>query len=419
MIQKPKGTMDIYGEDAKKWIYIQHLIHELCDKYNYTYIKTPTFEATELFHRGVGESTDIITKETYDFIDRGNRSMTLKPEGTAGVVRSFIENKMFANPVQPTKMYYIGSSFRYERPQSGRLREHTQFGVEVLGTDNPMADAEIISIAVNLYQLLGLKGIKVEINSLGDEVSRTKYKQALTSYFKPQIDKLCDDCQRRIDQNPLRILDCKVDAENELMKKAPKTLEYLNDDSKQRFEIVKESLEALEIDYEVVPTLVRGLDYYSHTVFEIKADIEGFGAQNTLCGGGCYNNLVSSLGGPEVAGAGFGMGLERLLLALKTEDIDLLKNNRLDLFIINLAKDNDEIISLCQTIRLNGYRVEIDYLNKNLKGQFKQVERLNPRYFIVIGDDELKEGYVTIKDNDTKEEEKIEIDSIISYLDMR
>lgn len=419
MLQKPKGTMDIYGKDAKKWIYIQHLIHELCEKYNYTYIKTPTFEASELFHRGVGESTDIITKETYDFIDRGDRAMTLKPEGTAGVVRSFIENKMFANPIQPVKMYYIGSAFRYERPQSGRLREHTQFGVEVLGSDNPMVDVEIISIAVNLYQLLGLKGVKVKINSLGDEESRHEYKEALINYFKPCINKLCSDCQQRINKNPLRVLDCKVDCENELMLKAPKTIDYLNEDSKQRFEMVKEYLETLEIDYEVDPNLVRGLDYYSHTVFEIQADIEGFGSQNTLCGGGRYNNLVSTLGGPDVAGAGFGMGLERLMLALEKEEIDITKNDRLDLFIVNLCEDSDEILRLCQNIRLNGYSVEIDYLSKNLKGQFKQVERLNPRYFIVIGDDELKSGYVSIKDNDTKEEEEIEIDNIIGYLDVR
>lgn len=419
MLQKPKGTADLYGSAGKKFIYIQNIINELMDKYNYEYIKTPTFEVSELFHRGVGETTDIVTKETYDFKDRGDRSMTLRPEGTAGVVRSFIENKMYAEAVQPVKLYYYSSAFRYERPQSGRLREHTQFGVEVLGTDNPMADAEIISIAVNLFKMLGLKGVVVKINSLGDNESRIEYKKALINHFKPRINELCEDCQIRIEKNPLRVLDCKFDANHELMKSAPKTIDYLNEESKNRFNHVKEYLDALEIDYKVDPNIVRGLDYYSHTVFEIQAEIEGFGSQNTLCGGGRYNNLVESLDGPSTPGLGFGMGLERLILALEAEDTKLGINERLDLFVANLSVEPEEVFAIVQSIRLSGYKVETDYLNKNLKGQFKEIERLNPRFFTIIGDDELKSGLVKIKDNDTKEEKEIGIYDIIDFLDIR
>ncbi|MDD3048474.1 MAG: histidine--tRNA ligase [Bacilli bacterium] len=419
MISKPKGTSDMYGKEGKKFIYIKSLINEICEKYNYQYIKTPTFEATELFHRGVGDTTDIVTKETYDFIDRGDRKMTLRPEGTAGVIRSFIENKMYGDSIQPVKLYYFSSAFRYERPQSGRLREHTQFGVEVLGSDNPMIDAEIISIAVNLYMMLGLKGIKVKINSLGDTESRLKYKEALINYFKPHINELCDDCKNRLEKNPLRILDCKVDAANKIITSAPKMIDYLNEDSMNRFNDVKAYLEALEIDYEEDSNLVRGLDYYSHTVFEIQATIKGFGSQNTLCGGGRYNNLVESLDGPNTPGMGFGMGLERLLLALEAEDIELLHNDRVDLFVINLATDKKEVFKIVQNLRISGFKVETDYFEKNLKGQFKEVERINSRYLVVIGDDELKTKEVKVKDNDTKEEETVSIDYIVDYLDVR
>ena len=419
MIQKPKGTMDLYGDSGRNFIYLQNLINDLCEKYNYEYIKVPMFEASELFHRGVGETTDIVTKETYDFVDRGNRNMTLRPEGTAGVIRSFIENKMYASPNQPVKLYYIGSNFRYERPQYGRLREHTQFGVEVLGTDDEMVDAEIISIAVNLFKIIGLKEVVVKINSLGDTESRENYKEALINHFKPRIDELCDDCILRLEKNPLRVLDCKIDASHELMKTAPKTIDYLNSMSKERFSKVQDYLDALEIEYVVDTNLVRGLDYYSHTVFEIQASIEGFGSQNTICGGGRYNNLVESLGGPSTPGMGFGMGLERLLLALEKEQINLTSEERLDLYIANISSEREEVFAIVESLRLSGFRVETDYLNKNLKGQFKSIERLNPKYFIIIGDDELKSGQVRIKDNDTKEEENIGIYDIIDYLSVR
>ena len=271
MIQKPKGTYDVYGDKSKKILYLENLIKNLMETYNYNYVRTPLFESSELFHRGVGETTDIVTKETYDFIDRGNRNMTLRPEGTAGVVRSFIENKMYAEVTQPVKCWYYGPMYRYERPQSGRFREFYQFGCEVFGSDNALIDAEIISIPVNFYRLLGLKGIKVNINSLGDRQSRENYRNALIEYFKPHIDDLCEDCKCRFEKNPLRILDCKIDGSKEIMANAPKTIDFLNEESRKHFEDVKKYLDSLEIDYEVNTNLVRGLDYYTHTVFEVEA----------------------------------------------------------------------------------------------------------------------------------------------------
>ena len=419
MIQKPKGTKDIFGLEGKQFIYLQNLISDICDKYNYNFIKTPTYEHTELFHRSVGETTDIVTKETYDFKDRSDREITLKPEGTAGVIRSFIENKMYANSEQPVKLYYFSSAFRYERPQSGRLREHTQFGVEVLGNDNPLIDAEIISLAVNILKVIGLKNVIVKINSLGDSESRKLYNKKLVDYFKPRINELCEDCQKRLNKNPLRILDCKVDINHELMIKCPKVSEYLNEDSVIRFNKVKEYLDALEIDYEVDNNLVRGLDYYCHTVFEIQADIDGFGSQNTICGGGRYNNLVESLDGPETPGMGFGMGLERLILAINCEEINLFKNDRIDLYVANLSEEPEEVYSIIDSLRMQGYKIETDYQNRKLTNQFKSIDRLNPKYFVIIGDDELKSGKVKIKDNDTKEEVEMDIFDISDYLNLR
>lgn len=296
MIQKPKGTYDVNGEKGRKILYLEKLLATLMENYHYQYVRTPLFESSELFHRGVGETTDIVSKETYDFIDRGNRNMTLRPEGTAGVVRSYIENKMYGEVIQPVKTWYYGPMYRYERPQSGRFREFYQFGVEVFGTNDPLMDAEVISIPVNFYRLLGLKGIKVNINSLGDQESRLRYREALMDYFKPHLDSLCNDCKERFLKNPLRILDCKVDSEKEIMKHAPKMQDYLNEESKQHFEKVKEYLEAMQIEYTVNPNLVRGLDYYTYTVFEVEASVEGFGSQNVLCGGGRYNNLVETIG---------------------------------------------------------------------------------------------------------------------------
>lgn len=418
-IKKQKGTLDIYGIDGQKFVQIESIAHALCEKYNYTFIKTPTFEASELFHRGVGETSDIVTKETYDFVDRGNRNITLKPEGTASVVRCFIENKMDNLPEQPTKFYYITPVFRYERPQSGRFREHTQFGIEVFGSNSTLIDAEVISIAYNFYSLLGLKNLKVKINTLGDIESRIKYKEALIEYFTPHKDILCEDCQKRLIKNPLRILDCKIDCDKEIMKNAPKISNYLNEDSKNRFKEVLDILTYLEIDYEIDDNLVRGLDYYDHTVFEIQANLEGFGKMTTLCGGGRYNNLVKTLGGNDIPAMGFGIGIERLLLILDKLELNIIDNNRLDLYIINLATDKKIPLLLASDLRMSGFKVETDYLNRSLKGQFKSVGRLNPKYFTIIGDDEIEKGKIKIKDNDTKEEEEIDIDDLIDYMEGR
>ena len=419
MITKPKGTYDIYGDEGKKWQYVSRVVDEVMERYNYGFIRTPIFESTELFHRGVGDTTDIVSKETYDFMDRGERNMTLRPEGTAGVVRSFIENKMYGDAIQPVKLYYNGTMYRYERPQSGRDRELTQFGVEVLGSQDPAMDAEVISVAVNIFKMLGLKGVKVKINSLGDTESRNAYRDALVEYFKPHMSELCPDCNERLNKNPLRILDCKFDANLDVIKNAPTILDYLNEDSKNRFEDVQNYLEVLDIDYEVDPKIVRGLDYYCHTVFEIEATVEGFGSNNVLAGGGRYDTLVSNLGGPETPGIGFACGLGRLINALKLENIELPINNQLDAFVLYVNNAEKEYaMALTQDLRMNGFRVETDTMGRALKGQFKQADRLNPKYLIILNSDDLVAGEIQVKDNLTKEVEMVKEAEIDDYLDM-
>jgi len=418
MIQRQKGCNDIYGREAKIWKYVDSVIDALMEKYNYNYIRTPIIEATELFHRGVGETTDIVTKESYDFKDKGERDITLRPEGTAGVVRSYIENKMYGDSNQPVKVYYNGTMYRYERPQSGRDRELTQFGVEVLGSDDPISDAEGISLAGNLYKVLGLKEIKVNINSLGDNESRSKYREALVEYFKPNIKDLCEDCQLRLEKNPLRILDCKVDAEKEIIKNAPKTIDYLNDWSKERFEKVKEYLDILQIEYEVNPSIVRGLDYYNHTVFEIEAKVEGFGSNNVLGAGGRYNGLVSQLGGPETPCVGFASGLGRLVMALEKEKVKLPITEDIDLFLMYVNEDEKKYaLYLTQELRMAGFIVDTEYTGRGLKGQFKQADRLKAKFTCVLNSDDLNNNEVKIKNNKTKEEEIISLDVLIYYLD--
>lgn len=418
MIQKQKGTYDVYGNTGKKIVYLENLLKALMEKYNYEYVRTPLFEASDLFHRGVGETSDIVSKETYDFTDRGNRNITLRPEGTAGVVRSFIENKMYARTEQPIKTWYYGPMYRYERPQSGRYREFYQFGVEVFGTNDPMIDAEIISIPVNFYKLLGLKGIKVNINSLGDAESRKNYRDALIEYFKPHINTLCEDCKTRFLKNPLRILDCKVDKETEILKNAPSILDYLNEVSKKHFENVKKYLEALDIEYVVNPKIVRGLDYYTNTVFEVEANVEGFGSQNVLCAGGRYNNLVETIGGPSTAGIGFALGFERLLTALDYENINVIEDDGIDVYIIPMSEnEKQKSLNVTNNLRMNGFKVDMDYLNRNIKSNFKQADRLNSKFVIIIGEEEIKANVATIKNNHEKTEEKIEFDKLVEYLD--
>ena len=414
MITKQKGTYDIYGDLAKKRAYVDEILETLCEKYNYGYIETPVFEASELFHRGVGESTDMVKKETYDFQDRGERNITLRPEGTAGVVRWFIENKLYGNMTDPVKVFYNMKMYRYERPQSGRNREFTQWGFECFGSDDVMSDAEVISLAYNAYRLLGLDNVTIKINSLGDTESRNNYREALVEYFKPHINTLCEDCQERFEKNPLRILDCKVDHENEILKNAPKTLDYLNEESKNRFEKLQTMLDMMDINYEIDTNLVRGLDYYNHVVFEVVLN-----DSYALGGGGRYNGLVETLGGPSVPGVGFAMGYDRTILAMEENGVNIPINDSVDVYVLYVSETEKETASyLVQDLRLNGFIVETDTLGKSLKAQFKSVDRFNAKYFIVLNDEDLKLNKVRIKDNKTKEEELVGINDLVDYLDM-
>ena len=417
MIQKPKGTYDIYGDKSNQILFLRKLITSLMDKYNFKYVQTPIFESSELFHRGVGETTDIVSKETYDFKDRGDRDLTLRPEGTAGLVRCLIENKLYID-ANPLKTWYFGSMFRYERPQSGRNREFSQFGVETFGSNDPMMDAEVISIMVNLFKLLGLKGIKVNINTLGDMESRMTYRSALLDYFKPYLDDLCDDCKSRYSKNPLRILDCKVDSGNEIMKNAPKMSDYLNEASKEHFDKVKEYLESMGIEYVVCDTLVRGLDYYTHTVFEVTSEVEGFGSQNVLGAGGRYDNLVKTIGGPDIPGVGFAVGIERLLLALEAEGINVSEDNGIDVYLFAMSTDYKRyMFELANTLRVNGFNVDLDYSGRNIKNNFKHADKLDAKFVVIIGKDEVESNILTIKNNETKEEYKVKLEDITLFLD--
>jgi len=414
IIQRPKGTNDVYDDYGRNILYIRSLVENIAKNYNFNYFRTPTFEKTEVFKRGVGDTTDIVQKETYDFVDRGNRNMTLRPEGTAAVVRSIIENKLYVNGIN--KVWYFMPMFRYERPQSGRLREHFQFGFESFGSVDPMSDAEVISIAYTIINSLGLKGVKVNINSLGDTESRNNYREALINHFRPHLDELCEDCKNRFEKNPLRIIDCKVDSEKEVIKNAPVMIDYLNEESKEYFESVKKYLDALEIPYEVNPKIVRGLDYYSHTVFEITAEIKDFGSQNVLCGGGRYNNLVSSLGGPDYPSVGFGMGIERLMNALEKESLDFGKKE-IDAYICYISGNEKEYaFKLLNELRRNNLKCDMCLTNRNLKGQFKECDNNNSKYVVIIGESEKETGVLTVKNNKTKEEYKVNKNDLISFI---
>ena len=416
-MQKPKGTYDLFGKKASQMLYFRKLFSSLMDKYNFKYFETPIFESSELFHRGVGETTDIVGKETYDFKDRGNRNLTLRPEGTAGIVRCFIENKLYADSL-PVKAWYFGPMFRYERPQSGRYRQFYQAGAEVFGCSDPMMDADVISIMVNFFRLLGLKGVKVNLNTLGDTESRNNYRSALIDYFKPYLDDLCDDCRNRFEKNPLRILDCKVDCDKDIMKNAPKMIDYLNSDSKNHFDKVKEYLDSMNIEYVVNPNIVRGLDYYTHTVFEVEANIEGFGSQNVLGGGGRYNNLVSDIGGPATPGVGFAIGVDRLMLALEAEGIDISEDMNLEIYVIPMGfEQNYKCMSLVNNLRLNGFNVDMDFNGRNLKSNFKYADKIGAKYIIIVGEEEVKSNILTIKENSTKKEFKVSVDEIIGFFD--
>lgn len=416
MITKPKGTVDITGKDGLIWEYIDNEVANTMRNYNYEFIRTPIFESSELFHRSVGESSDIVRKETYDFVDKGERNITLRPEGTAGVVRSFLENKEYANP-DASKYYYNGTMYRYERPQTGRLREFTQFGVEVLGSNDELTDAEVISLQYRILEGLGIPNLQININTLGDNESRNNYRDALVKYLEPHIKDLCPDCQERYKSNPLRILDCKFDADNDILKNAPKTIDYLNEESKNRFERVLKYLDFLEIDYEVNPKIVRGLDYYDHTVFEIVSLDNADSKACVLGGGGRYNKLIKELGGPDSYGIGWACGKDRIVNMLKEMPLYQNIQKEVDVYVMAVS-DEEKLYSLniTQNLRLNGVSCEFDNIGRGLKGQFKHADRLNAKYLVILNNEDLKMGLVNIKDNRTKEEEKIDIDEVTDYI---
>ncbi len=416
MITKPKGTIDITGSDSLLWEYVNSVVSTMMSAYNYEFIRTPIFEASELFHRTVGETSDIVRKETYDFKDKGDRNLTLRPEGTAGVVRSYLENKLYAQP-DIKKYYYNGTMYRYERPQTGRLREFTQFGVEVLGSNDPIIDAEVISLQYKILESLHISNLQVNINSLGDEESRIKYKEALVKYLEPHLDKLCDDCKERFKTNPLRILDCKIDEDSDILKNAPKTIDYLTESAKKRFDTVLRYLDLLEVDYEVNPKIVRGLDYYDHTVFEIVSLDNDDTRQSVLGGGGRYNKLIKELGGPDSYGIGFACGIDRIIAMLK--EIDLYKSiqREIDCYVMYVSEEEKlHAIDIVQSLRLNGVVTETNSLNKNLKAEFNEADRLNAKLLIILNNEDLKMGLVNVKDNHTKEEVKVDISEIVDYI---
>lgn len=417
MITKPKGTCDIYGKDSRTWLYLNRLIDELCSCYNYEFIRTPIFENSELFHRSVGESSDIVKKETYDFKDRSDRPLTLRPEGTAGVVRSFIENKMYGDAIMPKKLYYNGTMYRYERPQSGRFREFTQFGVEALGSDDAYIDAEVISMGYRFLEEAGIEDVTVHINSLGDNESRENYKKALKSYLEPHINELCPDCQSRFKTNPLRILDCKFDKDNEILKNVPNILDYLNTESSKRFKTILSYLDLLEVDYEVDSNIVRGLDYYNHTVFEFTTQLKDLGNANTLGAGGRYNNLVNELGGPDIPAVGMAFGLDRLVTVLNTINETDRLNSGIDVFVMYVNEEEKlKALSLVQDLRMSGLKVETENNNRGLKAQFKEADRFMAKALIILNSDDLSRGLINVKDNITKEETKVDETEIIDYI---
>lgn len=416
MITRPKGTVDIKGSDARIWQIVNNTIDAFMEAYNYDYIRTPVFEASELYHRSVGESSDIVKKETYDFLDKGDRPQTLRPEGTAGVVRSFIEDKEYSEP-DIKKYYYNETMYRYERPQSGRLREFTQFGIEAIGSNDPIVDAEAISIAYHILGCLGIENLQVNINSLGDNESRNNYREALINHFKPCLDDLCEDCKERFKINPLRILDCKVDGDKDVIKNAPKTIDYLNKESKERFDKVLEYLTLMDVDYEVDPGIVRGLDYYDHTVFEVVSLDNYSKSTDVLAGGGRYNKLLTELDGPESYGIGFASGIDRIVLKLKEMDRYKDLKKEVDCYVMYVNEEEKlHAITITQNLRLNGVIAETDNLGKGIKGQFKTADRLNAKQLIILNSEDLSKGLVNVKDNLTKEEIKIDEGEIVEYI---
>ncbi len=410
----PRGTKDILPRDVEAWRYLEHTMRDICAQYGYQEIRTPVFEHTELFLRGIGETTDVVEKEMYTFIDRGERSLTLRPENTASVVRSYVENKLYADPA-PTKLFYIGPMFRYDRPQAGRYRQFHQFGVEALGVNGPNIDAEIILLAVQILQSLGLKDLKLKINSVGCPNCRPRHREKLQEYFRPYLSEMCNDCQSRFARNPLRLLDCKNLQDQELALRAPSLEECLCEECKTHFAGLQELLATASVDYVVDHNLVRGLDYYTKTAFEIQ--YAPLGAQSAVCGGGRYDGLIEEIGGPVTPGIGFAMGMERVLLAIESQNLLPQFNYGIDVFVVCPVKENftrafKEAISL----RREGLKVEFDFLGRSMKAQMKQANKLAAGYVLILGEDEVARGCAILRNMATSEQTEIPIQDITSIL---
>ena len=410
LIKAVRGTKDIIGEEAKKYVYISNVAQKMFENYGYNFVKTPIFEETELFKRGIGEATDVVEKEMYTFKDRGDRSITLRPENTASLVRCYLENAIYAKE-EISRFYYNGSMFRYERPQAGRQREFNQIGLEVFGEKSPKVDAEVIAIGYKFLEKLGISDLEVKINSVGSKESRTIYREKLIEHFSKHLDDMCDDCKDRINRNPLRLLDCKVDKDKDFYKSAPNIIDFLFEDERKHYEDVKKYLNVFGIKYTEDPTLVRGLDYYSSTVFEIVTN--KLGSQGTVLGGGRYDNLLKELGDKDIPAVGFATGVERIMMLLGE---NYPKNNP-DVYIAWLGENTSETaLKIAESLRDNDIKVYIDYSEKGMKSHMKKADKLSVRYCIILGEDELNKGIVLLKDFSTREQKEVKIEEIINQI---
>ena len=410
--QAPRGTQDWYGDTMYKRTVIEKICREAAKNYNIKEIITPVFEHTVLFQRGVGETTDVVKKEMYTFDDKGNRSITLKPEGTAGAIRAYLEHNMYADP-QPVKLFYVTPAFRYEKPQSGRLRQHHQFGVEMVGSSSPMVEVELISLISTIIKNLGLKDTKLHINSIGCANCRKEYNKALYTYLKSHEGELCETCKERMEKNPLRVLDCKVDAGKGVIENAPRTIDYLDDECKQHFEELKSMLTELNIPFEVDTGIVRGLDYYTKTVFEF-VDSEGF----TLCGGGRYDGLIKEIDEKhDIPSAGFGMGIERIIYFLEKEGVELPSEEKPKLYVGILGKEaRARAYTIVNELRQKGVVVETDYMDRSVKAQMKYANKIGAQYTVIVGDNELQAGCANVKNMENGETKEVKLDEIADYL---
>jgi len=403
----PRGTKDILPASITAWRYVEQVMREVCAIFDYHEIRTPMFEHTELFHRGIGDTTDVVEKEMYTFTDRGARSLTLRPENTASVVRAFVENKMYGD-VAPTKLYYIGPMFRYDRPQAGRMRQFHQFGIEALGASSPIIDAEVIVLALQVLKKLGLMDLKLKINSVGCGNCRPVHRKLLQDFFRPNLQKLCRDCQSRFERNPLRILDCKVPECKQIAVGAPKITDCLCDECSEHFAKVQVLLNAAGIEYEIDSNLVRGLDYYTKTAFEIQ--YSPLGAQSAVCGGGRYDGLVEELGGPSTPGIGFAMGMERVLLALTKQNLLQEAAEDIDVFIVVPDVENLPLaFKTLNVLRAGGLSCDMDFLGRSMKAQMKQANRLKAHKVIIFGQEEVARDAVVLRDMDTSEQNEVQI----------